>query len=44
MAGKKISKKANIAKWKKGINNNKVVNSAEYSRNTRGGIRLTTNS
>ena len=38
---KKLSKKANIKKWKKGINNTKDINSAEYTKNMRGGIRLT---
>lgn len=38
---KKLSKKQNVKKWKTGINNIKTINSAEYSRNKRGGIRLT---
>ena len=43
MAGKMIGKKKNIGKWKAGINNNKIINQATYSRNKRGGIRLTAN-
>lgn len=38
---KRLSKKGNIRKWKSGINNVKNINSSEYSRNKRGGIRLT---
>lgn len=38
---KTLTKKQNIKKWKKGINNNKIANSDSYSRNVRGGIRLT---
>lgn len=41
---KKLSKKANIKNWKKGINNNKIVNSANYERNQKHGIRLTVTS
>lgn len=40
---KRLSKKASISKWKKGINNNKIINQDSYTRNMRGGIRLTTN-
>lgn len=39
MAGKRLTKKSNIKKWKKGINNIKDIN-ITYPRNTRGGIRL----
>lgn len=38
--GKKLSKKSNIKNWKKGINNNKIVNDDSYPKNMRGGIRL----
>ena len=38
---KKLSKKQNIKKWKQGINNNKAINSANYARDKRGGIRIT---
>lgn len=38
---KKLSKKGNIRKWKSGINNVKQINSANYSKNKRGGIRIT---
>lgn len=38
---KKLSKKGNIKKWKSGINNVKVINNANYSKDKRGGIRLT---
>lgn len=41
---KRLSKKANIKQWKKGINNEKNINSASYQRGMRGGIRLTCNS
>ncbi len=41
---KKLTKNQSIKKWKKGINNNKIVNQDSYARNTRGGIRLTGNS
>lgn len=40
MKAKKLSKKKNIKNWKKGINNNKIVNDVEYPKNMRGGIRL----
>lgn len=40
---KKLSKRKNIKQWKKGINNNKVINQDSYTRNMRGGIRLTGN-
>lgn len=40
---KKLTRKANIKKWKKGINNNKVINNDSYARSMRGGIRLTGN-
>lgn len=40
---KRLSKRKSIKKWKKGINNNKVINLDTYSRNMRGGIRLTGN-
>ena len=38
---KKLNKKQNIKKWKSGINNIKQINSADYSKNKRGGIRIT---
>ncbi len=38
---KKLTKKQNVKKWKSGINNVKNINSAEYSKNKRGGIRIT---
>lgn len=38
---KKLTKKQNIKKWKTGINNVKQINSADYSKDKRGGIRLT---
>ncbi len=38
---KKLSKNGNIKKWKTGINNVKSINSADYAKNKRGGIRLT---
>lgn len=41
---KKLSKHKNIKNWKKGINNNKVINNETYTKNMRGGIRLTGNS
>jgi len=37
---KKLTKKQNIKNWKKGINDVKKINSVEYTRNLRGGIRL----
>lgn len=39
--GKILGKKANVKQWKKGINNIKVINNDSYTRNMRGGIRLT---
>lgn len=41
---KQLSKKSNVKVWKKGINNNKIINSETYTKNMRGGIRLTGNS
>ena len=38
---KRLSKKNNIKKWKSGINNVKNINSANYAKDKRGGIRLT---
>ena len=38
---KKLSKTGNVRKWKSGINNVKKINSADYAKNKRGGIRLT---
>jgi hypothetical protein len=38
---KKLSKAGNVKKWKSGINNVKNINSADYAKNKRGGIRLT---
>lgn len=37
---KRLTKKQNIKKWKKGINNVKDLNSDKYARDKRGGIRL----
>ena len=37
---KRASKKNNIRIWKKGINNIKAANSAEYAKNMRKGIRF----
>lgn len=38
---KKLTKRQNVKKWKQGINNVKTINSAEYTKDKRGGIRLT---
>ncbi len=37
---KNAKKEQNIEIWKKGINNIKIANSAEYSKNKRKGIRF----
>lgn len=37
---KTLTKKQNIKNWKKGINDIKNINSIQYTRNLRGGIRL----
>lgn len=39
--GKKLTKQKNIKTWKQGINNVKNINMPSYTRNMRGGIRLT---
>lgn len=40
MIKKQLTKKQNIANWKKGVNDVKNINSIKYTRNLKGGIRL----
>ena len=37
---RKLTKSANIRSWKSGINDIKKINSVQFTRNLRGGIRL----
>lgn len=41
MKRRTLTKKQNIKNWKRGVFNVKNINSAEYTRNMKGGIRLT---